>query len=392
MGKGGHSSPRNKPSGTTLGATDLLKTRDTVSTVVLVSDGIETCGGDPCAAVGAAKQAGVRLVLHVVGFDVGNVNVSKLECAAQAGGGLYFDARNAEDLADALDQVLEAPAADQPTAALAVGATDAGKPIDATVTVTPAGDTERVAHGRTYTGPETNPRVFPVDPGMYDVTVTHLGMKGDAKRVYEDVEVREGERTEITADFSSGKISIETTRNGALEDCTVTVYRSGTKEQVAAGRTYVSETSNPLVLDVSPGTYDVSVGSIRLKGASPQRFDGLEVRAGETTARAVDFTAGELAVGITRNGKLSDATVAVYRPGTDEQVASGRTYTSDNSNPKLLELIAGTYDVRVLTLEVEGVAAVEFTGVEVRPSDRAERPHDFANGTLRVSATSEGEG
>ncbi|MDY7095883.1 MAG: VWA domain-containing protein, partial [Acidobacteriota bacterium] len=49
------------------------------TTVVLVSDGLETCGGDPCAV---ARQAGVDLVLHVVGFGVEESDVSQLECTA----------------------------------------------------------------------------------------------------------------------------------------------------------------------------------------------------------------------------------------------------------------------------------------------------------------------
>lgn len=373
-------------------AIDTLKARDTASTVVLVSDGIETCGGDPCATVRAAKEAGVRLVLHVVGFDVGDVDVSQLECTAQAGGGLYFDAKNAEDLAAALDQALESPAPDETAASLSVAATEAGNRIDAIVTVTRAGEDKATASGRTYTGPATNPRMFPLAPGTYEVSVTHLGIKGDAKQRFEGVEVREGELTEITADYSAGKISIKATRNGELEDCTVAVYRAGTKEQIVGGRTYTSDSSNPKVLDLSPGTYDVAVASTQLRGTPPQRFDRLEVRAGETTSREVDFSGGELAVEITRNGELADAMVTVFRPGFSKQVTGGRTYESPNSNPRVFELIAGTYDVRATILKVGGSPSIEFKDVEVLPGKRAERAHDFATGDLRVVTTHDGKG
>ena len=39
-------------------------------TVVLVSDGLETCNGDPCKLAADAKKAGLNFVLHVIGFDV----------------------------------------------------------------------------------------------------------------------------------------------------------------------------------------------------------------------------------------------------------------------------------------------------------------------------------
>src|SRR5690606_17137353 len=73
-------------------------------TIVLVTDGLETCGGDPCAAVRAAKSAGQDFVLHIIGFDVAKENVSSLECAAQAGDGLYIPAEDAAALSAALEQ------------------------------------------------------------------------------------------------------------------------------------------------------------------------------------------------------------------------------------------------------------------------------------------------
>ena len=63
-------------------AFDLVKANENATTVVLVSDGIETCGGDPFQAVKDAKESRINFIMHVVGFDVGNVDVSELECAA----------------------------------------------------------------------------------------------------------------------------------------------------------------------------------------------------------------------------------------------------------------------------------------------------------------------
>src|SRR6185436_1800774 len=47
-----------------------LKTTEGKGTVVLVSDGIETCVADPCAVAAELKKAGVGFVAHVIGFDV----------------------------------------------------------------------------------------------------------------------------------------------------------------------------------------------------------------------------------------------------------------------------------------------------------------------------------
>ncbi len=47
-----------------------LRAAEDRATVILVSDGEETCGGDPCAAAAELEATGVDLTVHVVGFDV----------------------------------------------------------------------------------------------------------------------------------------------------------------------------------------------------------------------------------------------------------------------------------------------------------------------------------
>ena len=91
-----------------------VKTREGETTVVLVSDGIETCGADPCQATRALKESGARFIVHVVGFDVGRKATEQLQCIAAAGGGRYFAAGNAGELAQALQTVKAAVVENKP--------------------------------------------------------------------------------------------------------------------------------------------------------------------------------------------------------------------------------------------------------------------------------------
>src|SRR3546814_937984 len=50
------------------------------ASVVLVSDGLEYCGGDQCEAVRTARQSGVDFRLQVVRFDMGDHDTAKLRC------------------------------------------------------------------------------------------------------------------------------------------------------------------------------------------------------------------------------------------------------------------------------------------------------------------------
>jgi len=75
------------------------------SSVVLISDGVETCGGDPCAVAESLAAANAALRIYVVGFDVGRDEIAPLQCIAEKGGGRFFQAGDAASLTDALHAV-----------------------------------------------------------------------------------------------------------------------------------------------------------------------------------------------------------------------------------------------------------------------------------------------
>ena len=86
---------------------------DEMVKIVLVSDGLETCTGDPCKLTREAREAGVKITVHVIGFDTGKLTVAQLECIAQAGGGLYLNADDAAGLGAALDQAVSIKPAEE---------------------------------------------------------------------------------------------------------------------------------------------------------------------------------------------------------------------------------------------------------------------------------------
>jgi hypothetical protein len=74
--------------------------------IVLVSDGKETCAGDPCAA--GKALAGTGITLHTVGFIADSAARMQLQCAAKATGGTYFDAPVGPELPETLIAALSA--------------------------------------------------------------------------------------------------------------------------------------------------------------------------------------------------------------------------------------------------------------------------------------------
>jgi Ca-activated chloride channel family protein len=355
---------------------ELVRQREGASTVVLVSDGIETCGGDACKVVREARSAGVHFILHVVGFDLAKADVSQLECAAQAGGGLYLTAASAAELGAALNQAV-ALTPDTPAGKLSVKATADGKLADVLLTVTRAGG-ERVSEARTYTSGDSNPRIFALPDGTYDVTARAVSIKGAPEQRLAGIEIRDGATIEKSVDFGTGTLSVKVTRNGALSDATIQVYRAGTRESAAAGRTYRQAETNPKTLRLQAGTYDVEIASVEVTGKPTKRWESVEVEGSTPTELAHDFAGGVLRVGAVAAGKLVDAVVSISASGESKVVAQGRTYTAAKTNPKSFELAPGNYTVTVKPVKPAGAKPLSFE-VSLSGGATVEKNAEFAD-------------
>lgn len=91
-------------------AAEQVKAREEHTTLVLVSDGVETCNADPCEVTRSLKESGAKFVLHVVGFGVDDAAREQLTCVAEAGGGRYFSSSDADALLSTLSAIQESAA------------------------------------------------------------------------------------------------------------------------------------------------------------------------------------------------------------------------------------------------------------------------------------------
>lgn len=71
--------------------------------ILLVSDGEESCGGDPCAVAKELREANPGLQIDVIGFR--DEKEAQLECIAENGNGAFVVADNTERLKTLLDGV-----------------------------------------------------------------------------------------------------------------------------------------------------------------------------------------------------------------------------------------------------------------------------------------------
>ncbi|WP_027055033.1 vWA domain-containing protein [Mesorhizobium erdmanii] len=91
-------------------AAEALRYTEDKATVVLITDGLETCGGDPCALGKELKASGVDFTADVVGFGLTADEGKQIACLAENTGGKYIQASDEKALQEALVETVAAPA------------------------------------------------------------------------------------------------------------------------------------------------------------------------------------------------------------------------------------------------------------------------------------------
>ena len=79
-----------------------LRSTEEKATVILITDGIETCEADPCALGTELESSGVDFTAHVVGFGLTEEEGRTVACLAENTGGKYIEAKDAASLSEAL--------------------------------------------------------------------------------------------------------------------------------------------------------------------------------------------------------------------------------------------------------------------------------------------------
>lgn len=228
--------------------------------VVLVSDGKETCPGDPCAAAKALAAADAKLVIHTIGFNVDAAARYQLQCIARVARGTYSDSTAAGDLAAKLGAVAVAKAPPAPPPA-AKQAPPPGKKTTMTIARPRPGKLEiknADFSGHKVTDAETGKQVgffsnmtfMELPAGMYNVAF--------GPTLWKSVEVKAGETTVL----EPGMIEV---RNASAAGHKVLDSETGVE--------VVQVSSSVNQRTVIPSTFTVMFGNAR--------WENIEVKPGE---------------------------------------------------------------------------------------------------------------
>lgn len=329
-------------------AVEMLRSEEDASTVVLVSDGLESCGGDPCAAVKAAKGSGVKFVLHTVGFGLNKQESTQLQCMAKAGGGQYFQANSADELLKSTRKAVKSKGPGY----LKLTLKSNGKPVYAWVRLTGNGSIG-LAELTNDAGVEPG-HSWRLQPGVYKLETYPASQHGVPPMVVDGLKIESGKPTIKTLDFSGATLRLTAKQNGQPAVVQINLKNLANGETVFDTATFSTFTmrgvKTPHKVKLTPGKYHLSV-RLPLEQTkadlSPHEED-IELGAGAVLDKTIDIATDILRVMARKDGKAVKAKVFV-----DDLKAHRNVFNSDFvvsgglETPYDMTLLPGKYRLTV---------------------------------------------
>lgn len=206
-------------------ASEELRFTENAATVILVTDGIETCDADPCALATELENAGVGFTAHVIGFGLSKEEGQQVQCLADNTGGLYLSANDADELSDALRRTVQAqpiepdpvdfgPAITTRDVRFIFRDSEEGEQIgirqlQGLVERADGSPIDPDAFQFAYPEAQGNSATATLEPGQYVALLTRNGAGGSGYSVRFAFEVPEGEGEHIIEASLSGSLTIK---------------------------------------------------------------------------------------------------------------------------------------------------------------------------------------
>ena len=175
-----------------LAGQDLEPFKNRHPTILLLSDGEDSCDGNPLAEIAHLRNRGIDVQIHVVGFDSDESARNQLEQLARTSGGNFYDARNYQDLSGSLNQVATKVKQTADTSARqSVLQQSSNKPDKSVIHVVDDLDMV-VARGR------VGDTISKLTPGTYSIRILREG----STITVPNVVIEAGDQTVIAPDYS----------------------------------------------------------------------------------------------------------------------------------------------------------------------------------------------
>lgn len=321
-------------------ATDFGAGADEQAAIILVSDGEESCGGDPVAVAKALIAKGFKVKIHTIGIDVDAAAKAQLEGISGATGGQYKDARDVASLTSSLQQLTQDALLVKKEQAVYGDAVRGGDSFETAVPLTP-GKLLRLDHHQR----QNQFDYFSVDvkPGQKLVASVETGENG--------VAIQGGQATVNTSPYAG--IAVNGPQRTELKRVDVIGERNGKRSievPIATGQ---------------DGKYYILVGSVYDSQNKDNRF---KVELISQTDANTDKDAGD-----------TDATAIEIQQGTYDKNYLNGNDAQDNFK---INLAAGTYELKVRPLAQTAVITVNLVDADGVELASGRSPNEGAAATV----------
>ncbi|MFU8764140.1 MAG: vWA domain-containing protein [Haliea sp.] len=322
-------------------ATVLLRKMEQSTSVILVSDGLESCDGDPCQAVQDARDAGIDFRMHVVGFDLGDTDTAQLQCMADAGGGRYFSATNASELGSALEEAVSISPEPEPVeevsgGKLLVTISSNGQPLRARTYLLDRESGEEVSRNAADTAGLASHEVA---AGNYRLRVVLDGIAAP-EQMLDDITLEADETLERTLEIASGAIEFTITSNGEPVKARTYLLHRDSGEEADRSQTNAAGAAS---YDVAPGNYQLRLVFDSISAPS-RTLEGIVIAPRDRLQRALDVPTGTIELTVTSSGAPVMARTYLQHAANEEELTRSRT---DAAGVARYTVATGTYQIQV---------------------------------------------
>ncbi len=365
-------------------AAEHLRYTEDKATVVLISDGLETCNANPCKLAEKLAMNGVDFTVHVIGFDLSREEQNRLKCLADKTGGLFFAASDAGGLLKALFKTVEKVKEPPPPVI-----EDPGKAVLEAPDSVPAGSTFKVK----WQGPDSlqdfislaaiqsrdldylayaftksgNPvhLIAPGEPGKYELRYIHTHSKKVIGR--RDIQVTPATaKLIVPSDIEVGKSFSVTWEGPAYSSDLITIASPGQNAASYLGVAYPrSGNSVKLIAPPATGTYEVRYilgngAKVLAKASIKVKPVSAEIQVPKSVNAASGFQ-------VHWKGPAYPADlITIASPGQNAASYLGIAYPRGGNSVKLVAPPdPGTYEVRYIL--GNGAKILAKASIEVKP-------------------------
>lgn len=357
-------------------AAEALRYEEEKATVILVTDGLETCQADPCALSARLEKDGVDFTAHVIGFDVAKEETKTLQCIADNTGGVFLSANNADELKEALGTTIQKAVKRADNVGLQAVMAEGDDPIaDHLYYYVYDAQTDEEVAGTNVAAPRVS-----LKPGRYRVKVRHGALAFAEK----EITVPEGGELQDTIIMGTGLLAVKSKETADSDPVSSgPVYTVYQREEDGSRGEDVEFNNNAQVTFILPaGDYIV-----RSAWGAAVVDEAFSIQAGKTTDLAINLNIGEVKLSSTARvqGDILTSGTVWYVYEKKEDGARGAELDFNNNAQVSFRLSEGDYIVKAANKD-----AAVFDEISAKAGETVEHIVNLDMGWIKPVAILEG--